>query len=390
MTATLINACTTPTPIPDAKVEAPAEEAPPRRVPYDPNIRGNPGDVEIPNRIFVKGFPKEATDDEIKTYFEAYGIVRDVKIVRDKCGMSKGYAFVTFDSQEIAEKVKEIEVLQHKDREIVIGPAKIRKKRPNFLNFAAGLGFRRPDQMGYMPSYSPLVGSPIAAGSPTYAVSPDGLWCFQVNTPPMHSFSPLSVQSSAASPPVQYQQQLEYQPMAQSQYVQQQAVWPVAPQQVPVTIIQSGPPAAPQVAPSSAPLTTNQPLTTVNSNTTFPFNFSQAMNNLTLNDYVKMTSRKMSSPTEGLEYQQMQQHPVPTSVSSPVQCVPVYENTLLDEACMHDNMDGSNVVYVTDGASKIPMKTVMLKREMPPPQYVSNVTNAFQANAPQQPQHSIM
>ena len=137
------------------------EEAPPKRVAYDPNIRGNPGDVEIPNRIFVKGFPKDATDEEIKTYFESYGIVRDTKIVRDKSGVSKGYAFVTFDSQEIAKKVKELEFLQPKDREIVIGPAKIRKKRANFLNLA---GIRRGEQMSVISGYA----SPV---SPTYAVT---------------------------------------------------------------------------------------------------------------------------------------------------------------------------------------------------------------------------
>ena len=111
----------------------PSDEAPSR---YDPKARGNPGDVEIPNRIFVKGFSKDATDEEIKTFFETYGIVRDTKIVRDKNGASKGYAFVTFDSQEIAEKVKDIERMKSGDRDIVIGPAKIRKKRPVFGRFA--------------------------------------------------------------------------------------------------------------------------------------------------------------------------------------------------------------------------------------------------------------
>lgn len=48
----------------------------------------NPGETDIPNRVFVKGFPREATEEDLKNFFEEYGIVHESKIVKDKTGMS--------------------------------------------------------------------------------------------------------------------------------------------------------------------------------------------------------------------------------------------------------------------------------------------------------------
>ena len=47
----------------------------------------NPGETDIPNRVFVKGFPREATEDDLKNFFEEYGMVHESKIVKDKTGM---------------------------------------------------------------------------------------------------------------------------------------------------------------------------------------------------------------------------------------------------------------------------------------------------------------
>jgi len=95
---------------------------------YIPKMK--PGDVEIPNRVFVKGFPREATADDLFTFFEEYGQVLECRIVADRYGCSKGFGFVTFDSQNIAEKVKEMERINYsEDVELVIGPARIRKKK---------------------------------------------------------------------------------------------------------------------------------------------------------------------------------------------------------------------------------------------------------------------
>ncbi|XP_009078466.1 PREDICTED: protein boule-like, partial [Acanthisitta chloris] len=59
----------------------------------------------IPNRVFVKGFDSETSEDDLKEFFAQYGSVREVKIVNDRAGVSKGYGFITFETQEDAERI---------------------------------------------------------------------------------------------------------------------------------------------------------------------------------------------------------------------------------------------------------------------------------------------
>ncbi len=127
----------------------------------------NPGEIDIPNRVFVKGFPRETSEEDLKTFFEEYGFVHESKIVKDKTGISKGYAFITFDSQDVAEKVKLMGNVDFNGREIVLGPARARKKRTPL--------FRRPDQLWQ--SVVPGVQQPVY-----YSVSQDGVWYFQPPT----------------------------------------------------------------------------------------------------------------------------------------------------------------------------------------------------------------
>ncbi|CAH8620174.1 unnamed protein product [Schistosoma bovis] len=85
----------------------------------------------IPNRIFVGGIPSNTNEQELKSFFSSFGQVKDVKIINDRLGASKGsYGFVTFESQEMAEKIikNESETLVFKDRKLNIGHA-IRKQQ---------------------------------------------------------------------------------------------------------------------------------------------------------------------------------------------------------------------------------------------------------------------
>lgn len=83
----------------------------------------------IPSRIFVGGIAANTTDAELKQYFSAFGAVKDTKIITDRAGVSKGYGFVTFESQEDADRIikKESDNLIFKDRKLNIGPA-VRKQ----------------------------------------------------------------------------------------------------------------------------------------------------------------------------------------------------------------------------------------------------------------------
>ncbi|XP_013418885.1 protein boule-like [Lingula anatina] len=85
----------------------------------------------IPNRIFVGGIAPNTTEQELRHYFSAFGAVKDTKIIADRAGVSKGYGFVTFETQEDAEKIIKTEQsdnLVFKDRKLNIGPA-IRKQQ---------------------------------------------------------------------------------------------------------------------------------------------------------------------------------------------------------------------------------------------------------------------
>lgn len=73
--------------------QLPEEEV---RESYVPKMK--PGDVEIPNRVFVKGFPKEATADDLFVFFEDYGRVLECRIVADRYGYSKGRVSFFSDS----------------------------------------------------------------------------------------------------------------------------------------------------------------------------------------------------------------------------------------------------------------------------------------------------
>ncbi|KAF5396571.1 hypothetical protein PHET_10069 [Paragonimus heterotremus] len=84
----------------------------------------------IPNRIFVGGISSNTTEDELRTFFSVFGNIKDVKVIYDKSGLSKGnYGFVTFENQETAENIikNEAETLMFKDRKLNIGYA-VRKQ----------------------------------------------------------------------------------------------------------------------------------------------------------------------------------------------------------------------------------------------------------------------
>lgn len=60
----------------------------------------------VPKRVFVGGITSTTTEDELCELFSQYGIVKQVKIVVDRGGISKGYGFITFDSEEEAKRLQ--------------------------------------------------------------------------------------------------------------------------------------------------------------------------------------------------------------------------------------------------------------------------------------------
>ena len=56
-------------------------------------------------KVFVGGLPSTITEKELRDYFESYGRVNEVELLREKdSGRLRGFAFVTFDEEDSAEK----------------------------------------------------------------------------------------------------------------------------------------------------------------------------------------------------------------------------------------------------------------------------------------------
>jgi len=93
------------------------------------NNNNNNSMYRIPNRIFVGGIPQIASQDELRDYFSHFGLVKDARIITDPRGNSKGYGFVTYESEADASKVLSLkeEDLVFKDSKLNIAHA-FRKK----------------------------------------------------------------------------------------------------------------------------------------------------------------------------------------------------------------------------------------------------------------------
>lgn len=83
----------------------------------------------VPNRIFVGGISGNTNEDDLRNLFSKFGNVKATKIIVDKAGISRGYGFVTFETEEEAQKILlEVECLTLKDRKLNIASAI--KKQP--------------------------------------------------------------------------------------------------------------------------------------------------------------------------------------------------------------------------------------------------------------------
>uniref|UniRef100_UPI0039656ECD deleted in azoospermia protein 3-like n=1 Tax=Pongo abelii TaxID=9601 RepID=UPI0039656ECD len=81
----------------------------------------------MPNTVFVGGIDDRTDETEIRSCFGRYGSVKDVKIITNRSGVSKGYGFVSFVDDVDVQKIVESQIhLQGK--KLKLGPA-IRKQK---------------------------------------------------------------------------------------------------------------------------------------------------------------------------------------------------------------------------------------------------------------------
>ncbi|XP_012530474.1 atrophin-1 [Monomorium pharaonis] len=93
----------------------------------------------VPNRIFVGGISASTSEAELAQVFSAYGNVKATKIISDRAGVSKGYGFVTFETEEEAKRLQqEADCIVLRERKLNIAPAI--KKQPFSRSFDGSTG----------------------------------------------------------------------------------------------------------------------------------------------------------------------------------------------------------------------------------------------------------
>ncbi|NWV32681.1 DAZL protein, partial [Grantiella picta] len=81
----------------------------------------------MPNTVFVGGIDIRMNEAEIRSVFEQYGTVKEVKVITDRTGVSKGYGFVSFHENVDVQKIVESQINFH-GKKLKLGPA-IRKQQ---------------------------------------------------------------------------------------------------------------------------------------------------------------------------------------------------------------------------------------------------------------------
>ncbi|ETN78066.1 hypothetical protein NECAME_10607 [Necator americanus] len=133
----------------------------------------------IPHRVFVGGFPASTTELELREHFEQFFTIKEVKVIRSADGVSKGYGFITFDTDDEADTVRGMspDKLEFKGRKLNLGPALRRMSQRYSTDYAIATptGLVQSPTYGYTYSFPPqppfvMVNAPqayvYAPGSP--------------------------------------------------------------------------------------------------------------------------------------------------------------------------------------------------------------------------------
>jgi RNA recognition motif-containing protein len=92
------------------------------------------------NKIYVGNLPYRFSEQELSAIFEPFGELEQVAIVKDPQGVSKGFGFVTFKSEESAQNaVAELTNVSAGGRTLKISLAHD-KERPERPRHSAGSG----------------------------------------------------------------------------------------------------------------------------------------------------------------------------------------------------------------------------------------------------------
>ncbi|XP_057850488.1 heterogeneous nuclear ribonucleoprotein 1 [Cryptomeria japonica] len=120
-------------------------------------------------KLFVGGLPTSVSEEEFKNYFKSYGSVVEAQIMQDhSTGRSRGFGFVTFDSEQTVEDI----LTQGKTHEFDGKQVEIKKAEPKNAmqdsrsRSGSGRGGYGVDQedYGYGDGYGGYIGGHRSAG----------------------------------------------------------------------------------------------------------------------------------------------------------------------------------------------------------------------------------
>ncbi|SRR6266545_3618865 len=83
-------------------------------------------------KLYVGNLSYDTTEDELRSLFTQVGTVNEVALIKDRdTGTSKGFAFVTMNSQEEANKaIAQFNGQSLSNRELTVNIARPREERP--------------------------------------------------------------------------------------------------------------------------------------------------------------------------------------------------------------------------------------------------------------------
>lgn len=83
------------------------------------------------NKVFVGNLPFRLSDNELKEAFSSFGEVTEAVIIKDRhSGRSKGFGFVTFTTDEAAQKaIAEMDGKELQGRSVKVNEAKPMESR---------------------------------------------------------------------------------------------------------------------------------------------------------------------------------------------------------------------------------------------------------------------
>jgi len=82
------------------------------------------------NKIYVGNFPYSVDESQLREMFSSFGQVEDIALIKDReTGRSKGFAFITFASQQAAETALSLNGKDVEGRSLKVNMAQEKESR---------------------------------------------------------------------------------------------------------------------------------------------------------------------------------------------------------------------------------------------------------------------